>query len=62
MVERLSTERTTPVFCTEPFIDALFVQEMVAGETPEYRVVGHVVEAEGACFWKVAILTQLDIV
>lgn len=32
------------------------MNEMVAGETSEYRVVGHVVEAEGACFGEVAVL------
>lgn len=55
VVKCLPTERTAPIFCTQPFIYALFVDEVVAGETSKYRVVGHVVEAERAGFGELAV-------
>lgn len=36
VVERLSTERTAAVLRAQPFVNALLVHEMIAGQTSEY--------------------------
>lgn len=55
MVERPPTERTARVLCAQPVVDAVLVQEVVAGQTAEDGGGRQVVEAERAGFWDVAV-------